>query len=87
MIGHASAGSANGKHDETTHIVVLAADKFQLQTLNALLDVERDLHGMLLYSVVETSGPYTGQLLALGVEPGPKLERKGYFEHLGLYGR
>lgn len=88
MVAHAAAGSARGLHDETTHVVVLKADPKQLSDLSMLLALESEEHGLFVYDVVETEGRYAGQLLALGVEPGPREPtRRGYFEHLSLYGR
>ena len=37
--------------------------------------------------IIENDAPYEGQVMAVGVTPGPKVELRRFFSSLPLYGR
>ena len=57
-----------------------------VETEQELLELADRLEaaGVPLHRVVESDGPYRGQLMALGIEPGPKSQRRRFLSSLPL---
>lgn len=71
MLVHAAGESSPGNLPRDTYAVVLA-----VKDEAALARVEEVLksHGVRFVSIHEPDPPYNGQLMAIGVIPGPKKE-------------
>jgi hypothetical protein len=75
-----SAGES-GPASPGTYAVVLSAESEQeLERIAARLEQ----HDVPVHRVVEGSGRYSGQLMALGVPPGPKSQRGKHLSNLPL---
>jgi hypothetical protein len=83
MVAHAAAITGSG-HTPETAVVILGADRRQLECLANLLALEHDEHGLTAYEHYETLGGEV-QLAAVGIAPGPRQPAQGYVEHLSLY--
>lgn len=69
MLIHAAGESSPGDLPSTTYAVALTcADEATLRSLAARLTAMGVRHR----AITETAGPHAGQLMALGLEPGPK---------------
>lgn len=78
---HAAGESSDGNLKPGTYAVALAvADGEKLEVLANNLEH----FGVPIHRVVESHGKYAGQLMALGVTPGPKSVRGRYLSNLPL---
>ena len=78
---HAAGESSDGKLSPGTYAVALAAD--------SQLDLERiarrlEKHNVPVHRVMESHGQYAGQLMALGIAPGPKSVRGRHLSNIPL---
>lgn len=78
---HAAGESSDGKLSPGTYAVALAADS-QLELERTARRLEE--HGVPFHRVMESHGQYAGQLMALGIEPGPKSVRGRYLSNMPL---
>jgi hypothetical protein len=78
---HAAGESSNGKLKSGTYAVALGTESEQ--QLRALAD-ELEAKGVPVHRVEESHGKYAGQLMALGIAPGPKSERGQHLSTLPL---
>lgn len=78
---HAAGESSPGNLKPGTYAVALAASsERELADLADRLEAA----GEPVHRVVESHGRYAGQLMAIGLEPGPKSERGRLLSHLPL---
>ena len=78
---HAAGESSNGKLKPGTYAVALGVETEK--QLRALAD-ELEAKGVPVHRVEESHGKYAGQLMALGVAPGPKSIRGQHLSTLPL---
>ncbi len=78
---HAAGESSDGKLKPGTYAVALGVETEK--ELCALAD-ELDAKGVPVHRVEESTGKYAGQLMALGIEPGPKSIRGKHLSNLSL---
>ncbi len=84
QIVHAAGESVAGPVPAGTFAVVLGvADEGALQALAARLVAAAVPHSI----IVETDGNWAGQMMAIGVTPGPRSALRRHFSSLPLYGR
>jgi hypothetical protein len=81
QVVHAAGESSDGTLAPGTYAVALGVP--DEPALKALADHLESL-GVPIHRVEEATGKYAGQLMALGVEPGPKSERGRHLSHLPL---
>lgn len=78
---HAAGESSPGSLPDGTHAVVLAApDEPALRCVAARLS----LAGVAFAPIVESDAPWSGQLMALGLEPGRKESLRRFVSSLPL---
>lgn len=78
---HAAGESSDGKLKPGTYAVALGVETEN--ELRALAD-ELDAKGVPVHRVEESTGKYAGQLMALGIKPGPKSVRGKHLSNLPL---
>lgn len=78
---HAAGESSDGKLRPGTYAVALGVETEN--ELRALAD-ELATKGVPVHRVEESTGKYAGQLMALGIEPGPKSVRGKHLSNLPL---
>jgi len=78
---HASGESSDGNLSPGTYAVALG-----VETEGELCELADELEerGVPVHRVVESAGRYAGQVMALGVKPGPKSIRGKYLSTLSL---
>ena len=78
---HAAGESSPGNLEPGTYAVALSGgDRIELEQLADKLESK----GVPIHRVVESHGAYAGQLMAIGVEPGPKSVRGKHLSELPL---
>jgi peptidyl-tRNA hydrolase len=81
QVVHAAGESSNGKLKPGTYAVALSVESEQ--QLRSLAD-ELEAKGVPVHRVEESHGKYAGQLMALGIAPGPKSVRGQHLSTLPL---
>lgn len=76
---HAAAISSHGKHVDGCYAIALKCkDEAELRQIR--FDLERA--GIELESFVESDSPYGGQLMSIGLVPGPRSKLRKYLSQL-----
>lgn len=78
---HAAGESSPGNLPDSTYAVALTcADEVGLRSLAARLTAMGVRHR----AIIESDGPYAGQLMAIGCSPGPRKELRKHLSMLPL---
>jgi len=79
-VTHAAGESAGGPLSPGTFAVVLQAPQDRLEALERLLEAQGVPHR----AIRENDPPYSGELMAIGIQPGERSKLKRYVSSLSL---